>query len=615
MKIEYSEYYDKVYGCWFGKCAGGMIGFKQENNKNLLNYNFENIFPDHTPPNDDFDLQILWMDKILEQRGFDFDAYELADTFAKYNMCWANEYRIAIRNILLGVYPPESGLFDNEFFMHSMGCPIRSEIWGLICPMEPEKAARYAEYDGSIDHASESIDAEKFLAAMESLAFNYNNIKKLIENSLKYLTPETRLYSCINKVMEYYNSGFDWKDTRNKLVREFGSCDASYSVINLGFVTLALLYGKNDFTNTMITAVNCGFDTDCTAATSGAVLGLILGFNAIPNVWKEKVGEQFVIGTVDVNRERDTLKLLAEDTCKLGTIPKTGPSICFSVDYKNGPVIYPNIEKAIDIILENLTPETMNIVLEVNFPGNISYLNLPGKVVLEPGKKLRHPLAFKSSLVNGRLPERNIVGFRLTVNGKYSIQRKVGLVGGTCYKVLGPFWDNYDNKKYDHDIYNDLQQKDLDGNADIFAMFNGFVNIDREYIPEEFGPETEINGDTYYASSDILDIGKIVTYQGPCCLYLVRDIYLNDPNPEDVQFIIGNSGPYKIWVNGKLVSTCKEPTYWTTQNYFVFPELKPGKNRIVYKIVNINGAKFSNIISHTDFKNNVYVDIDNIYSE
>jgi len=34
---------------------------------------------------------------------------------------------------------------------------------------------------------------------------------------------------------------------------------------------LALLLGKGDFLETMFTALNCGFDSDCTAATAGAV--------------------------------------------------------------------------------------------------------------------------------------------------------------------------------------------------------------------------------------------------------------------------------------------------------------------------------------------------------
>ena len=36
---------------------------------------------------------------------------------------------------------------------------------------------------------------------------------------------------------------------------------------NIGFVVLGLLYGEGDFKKSLIYAVNCGDDTDCTAGT------------------------------------------------------------------------------------------------------------------------------------------------------------------------------------------------------------------------------------------------------------------------------------------------------------------------------------------------------------
>ncbi len=63
--ISYNSYLDKVYGAWAGKCAGGIIGAAQENNKNVLHYTFENVFPDKIPPNDDFDPQILFLQGSL----------------------------------------------------------------------------------------------------------------------------------------------------------------------------------------------------------------------------------------------------------------------------------------------------------------------------------------------------------------------------------------------------------------------------------------------------------------------------------------------------------------------------------------------------------------------
>jgi hypothetical protein len=50
------------------------------------------------------------------------------------------------------------------------------------------------------------------------------------------------------------------------------------------------LYGK-DYGDKLCKAVNCGYDTDCTGATLGSVLGIIHGERGIPEEWKGPVGD------------------------------------------------------------------------------------------------------------------------------------------------------------------------------------------------------------------------------------------------------------------------------------------------------------------------------------
>ena len=242
MKIGMDEYKDKVYGAWVGKSAGGIIGAKQENNKSLMNYTFDNVFPDRVPPNDDFDLQILYLNEVLLKKGFNFTANDLADAFCKHNKCWANEYRIAIKNIDCGIYPPTSGEFCNDFFKNSNGCPIRSEIWSVVAPGNPALACGFCEMDGCIDHSHESVYAEKFNAALDSISFFERDIEKLLIRALAFVEPKSKVSECVLFVLDKYKSGVDWKSTREELIRRFGSSDASYSVVNMGIVTISLLY-------------------------------------------------------------------------------------------------------------------------------------------------------------------------------------------------------------------------------------------------------------------------------------------------------------------------------------------------------------------------------------
>ena len=50
---------------------------------------------------------------------------------------------------------------------------------------------------------------------------------------------------------------------------------------NAGLVILALLYGGNDFYKSLQYAMALGLDADCDAATTGAVIGVRMGFKKI----------------------------------------------------------------------------------------------------------------------------------------------------------------------------------------------------------------------------------------------------------------------------------------------------------------------------------------------
>ena len=153
-------YYDKVYGGWLGKCLGGAAGAPVEGIKKLIPCEDfrEMIRPDL--PNDDLDLQLLWLE-VLQKKGRRVTAADLAEAWNR--QCWYpfNEYGIFLKNYERGILPPYSGSFNNPLFCEGEGCPIRSEIWGMVFPGDGDTAAAYAGMDGSLDHAGEAVWIEQ----------------------------------------------------------------------------------------------------------------------------------------------------------------------------------------------------------------------------------------------------------------------------------------------------------------------------------------------------------------------------------------------------------------------------------------------------------------------
>ena len=74
--IAHEVFLDKVHGCWYGKCLGGAAGAPLEGVKKLIDIgDFTEVFnPDL--PNDDLDLQLLWID-VLKNKGYNI--YILSD--------------------------------------------------------------------------------------------------------------------------------------------------------------------------------------------------------------------------------------------------------------------------------------------------------------------------------------------------------------------------------------------------------------------------------------------------------------------------------------------------------------------------------------------------------
>lgn len=83
--LEYDTYFDKVYGGWIGKCIGGAIGAQVEGEKKLHTFNEETTFPEKWPPNDDPDLQVLWLHAIREH-GIFITSKDLAEEWIEH--CW-----------------------------------------------------------------------------------------------------------------------------------------------------------------------------------------------------------------------------------------------------------------------------------------------------------------------------------------------------------------------------------------------------------------------------------------------------------------------------------------------------------------------------------------------
>ncbi len=284
-------YLDKVLGCWAGKNIGGTLGGPLEGRIETFDVDFYIHNLDGDPlPNDDLDLQLVWL-RALEDNGvFRTNEQVLGEYWMRYIDGPWGEYGVAKSNLAKGILPPLSGLIGNDEKKISNGAWIRSEIWACVFPAEPEWAAWFAWYDACVDHAGDGIWAEVFTAALESAAFVESDIRTVINAGLNRIPKDSRVARAVLLAIDYYDKGMTWLEARNAVVKDSEDLGWFMAPGNVAFVVIGLLYGEGDFGKSICTACNCGDDTDCTAGTVGAILGIIQGYKAIPQKWIEPIG-------------------------------------------------------------------------------------------------------------------------------------------------------------------------------------------------------------------------------------------------------------------------------------------------------------------------------------
>ncbi len=410
LAIDYKTYYDKVLGGWYGKFIGGTIGGPVEGTKDTLSLTYYQELPDISAPNDDADFQVVWL-HALEEYGPWLTGKELAHEWLDHIWYPFCEYGYGMKNFARKIYPPTAGWFNNEYFKECMGCPIRSEIWAFVAPGAPALAREYVWYDATLDHADASVEAEQFFATIEALAFFEDDMDALLVAGMAILPEGSRLRQCLEDTYEWYAQDGDWKQVRMKILSRYGHPDFTNAVQNIGFTLLALLEGKDDFSTVMLTAANCGYDTDCTCATAGAIIGIMHGAEAIPEKWKEPLQDRFSLG-IDYERHSNSIADLTADTCAMGAYiagaRETGvtivdppriaepkqtdplPPLRLRIEYPEGPGIAPGQSVTVQPIVINATQRDITAQVRVSAPEPLEVIQ-PEQIVTAPGMDVGIP--------------------------------------------------------------------------------------------------------------------------------------------------------------------------------------------------------------------------------
>jgi ADP-ribosylglycohydrolase len=245
------------------------------------------------PEDDDTNYTVVGL-KVLEKHGFNFTSDHIAEMWLTSLPMGhvSTAERVAYRNIGNLVEPPRSGWWKNPY-REWIGAQIRADIFGYVCPGDPEKAAALAWRDARISHVKNGIYGEMFVAAMLASAFSISDPTSIIRAGLSEIPKTSRLYRKVVQILERFEQGISFEDALEQLHNEYDERQSHiwcHTITNAVVVAIALLYGGMDFEKSIGLAMLCGFDTDCNGATVGSILGLVNGYDALPDQWTKPVG-------------------------------------------------------------------------------------------------------------------------------------------------------------------------------------------------------------------------------------------------------------------------------------------------------------------------------------
>lgn len=610
--INYQTYFDKVYGCFLGKCVGGTAGGPAEGRKELMDAPLNEELLHVALPNDDLDLQILWLE-LLEDRGPRITARDMAKEFYDKVPYGPGEYGFFKKNFGRGIYPPLSGVYNNRYYQNGMGCPIRSEIWACLFPGNAELAKPYIQMDGSLDHKHDSIEAEYFLASMEAEAFFCDDFETIFAKSLARLEKDSKLYRVLDEVHRLYHEGREWKYTRAMILRHYGHSDCTNMYQNLGLILLALLYGGMDFRETVRIGLACGYDTDCICASAASILGAMQGAKVL--LERDGLSDTGLNIEVHTRRRTGSIQALAQDVCRAGlsmmkacsadvtimdadvtpSLPESPTPAAFSVEavYSGDPVLRPDREAVVTLKLTSSLSHDAAVKISILPPKDVTAVLSASEITIPAGEE--KTVTMTAALMENAevLHEKNI--FTITLDdGEHRINDTFGLVGCAVWYRYGPFLMN--NKDLSETVpphvpYGaHIKLEPGENGYDVTRDFhlNNFADPDRAFV-DETQPFTAIPSDgraecvpeEVVITEDLFDTAELDSFDGPHTDYLVR--YLDSPEERTLELAVGHTAPFKLWINGTLIAEDKTTTWWTCENRHLTVTFHKGENIIILK--------------------------------
>ncbi|MCX7603232.1 MAG: ADP-ribosylglycohydrolase family protein, partial [Bryobacteraceae bacterium] len=203
----------------------------------------------------------------------------------------------ARRALRRGVPARLSGTPRYNVHANDIDFQIEADFIGLIAPGLPRLAADIAVRAGRVMNAGDGVLGGVFVSCMYAAAFFENDPRRVVEAGLACLPPKSPYARLISDVLAWHRQyPDDWKQNWAEIEKKWNGrepCPAGalrpFNIdarINGAYIALGLLYGGSDMGRTIRISTQAGQDSDCNPSSAAGILGVMMGYEKIPEEWK-----------------------------------------------------------------------------------------------------------------------------------------------------------------------------------------------------------------------------------------------------------------------------------------------------------------------------------------
>jgi hypothetical protein len=305
VRMPMAEFRDRVKGGWAGQMIGVSYGAPTEFRFNEAIIPKDQL-PQWTPDKitNSLNQDDLYVDmtfaKVLDEKGLDATTEDFGDMFrnAQYALWHAN--LSARRNLKRGVPAKLAGHPDYNVHADDIDFQIESDFIGLMAPGMPRAATDIAMRAGRVMNYGEGIYGGVFVSCMYAAAFLEKSPRAVVEAGLRCLPPRSKYHKLISDVLAWAKAEpKDWESVWRQIETKWNTAEPCPegalrpfnidAALNGAYIALGLLYGDGEMNKTIEVSTRAGQDSDCNPSSAAGILGVMLGYERIPDHWKSHI--------------------------------------------------------------------------------------------------------------------------------------------------------------------------------------------------------------------------------------------------------------------------------------------------------------------------------------